>query len=251
MNRVPKKIHFCWLSGDPYPVAIAKCVESWKTIMPDYEIILWDRARFDAEIDNRFAREALELRKWAFVADYVRLFALAKYGGIYLDSDVRVYKKFDDLLANGFFSCVEYFKPTNYIAIEAAVMGAEPGHPFVQQCLSLYDDIPFVLSDGTVDQTTITQRMAAVAARDWGFEYRPAEQHLKEGVVIYAPVIFTNPSGEFSVTKTYALHLCNGSWIDERPSLRKRMLNFVRRYYKQPHKAAGSLYRKLVNRILR
>lgn len=103
MNRVPKKIHFCWLSGDPYPVAIAKCVESWKTIMPDYEIILWDRARFDAEIDNRFAREALELRKWAFVADYVRLFALAKYGGIYLDSDVRVYKKFDDLLANGFF----------------------------------------------------------------------------------------------------------------------------------------------------
>lgn len=100
---IPKMIHLCWLSGDPYPATIAKCINSWKQVMPDYKIMLWDKKRFESEIDNRFAKEALEQRKWAFVADYIRLYALHKYGGIYLDSDVRVYKSFDPFLVMAFF----------------------------------------------------------------------------------------------------------------------------------------------------
>lgn len=248
---IPKIIHLCWLSGDAYPETIAQCIESWREIMPDYEIMVWDKARFDAQIDNRFASEALDKRKWAFVADYIRLFALSKYGGIYMDSDVRVYKRFDDFLNNGFFSCIEYFKPTGYIAIEAAIMGSVAGHPFVLKCLKMFDNIPFIKVDGTIDQTTITKRMAEIAAVEWGFEYIAKEQRLKDNMIIYPAVTFTNPSGEFSTSKTYAMHLCNGSWIDKKPSFVERLSGFIKRYWNKPHIAVENLYKKIKSKLSR
>lgn len=251
MLKIPRLIHLCWLSGEAYPDTIARCIRSWREVMPDYEISIWDKERFEREIENRFAREAFSRRKWAFVADYIRLFALYTYGGIYLDSDVRVYKPFDIFLENGFFSGIEYFKPTNYIAIESAVMGAVKEHPFVKECLELYAGIPFIKPDGSFDQTTITMRMARVAAQHWGFEYTACRQSLKNEVVLYPPVTFTNPSGEFSTAHTYALHLCNGSWTEERISWGKRISGFVKRYYRQPHKAAENLYKKCKSLLLR
>ena len=250
-TEIPKIIHLCWLSGDKYPENINRCIQSWKRIMPNYEIMLWDSERFKNEISNKFAQEAYNVKKWAFVADYIRLFALKKYGGIYLDSDVCVYKPFDCFLQHGFFSCIEYFKPTNYVAIEAAVMGAKPNHPFIIQCLSLYDNISFIKQDGKYEETTITMRMANIAYEDWGFEYRPIKQELKSDMVIYPPVTFTNPSGEFSSSKTYALHLCNGSWIDNKISYVDRICIFCKRYYKNPALAIENIYKKIVSYIKR
>ena len=245
MIKIPKIIHLCWFSGDAYPENIIRCIKSWKENLPDYEIMLWDKHRFDQEISSSYAKEALEKREWAFVADYVRLFALHKFGGIYLDSDVRVYKSFDVFLDNSFFSCIEYFKPTNYIAIEAAVMGALPNHPFVGECLSVYDSIPFVKDDGTMDKTTITVRIAQIAKQNWGFRYEANEQSLKDGIKIYRPVTFTNPSGEFSLEETYAIHLCSGSWVDNKPSLVARVIGFIKRYHANPLIAVENIYKKI------
>lgn len=50
-----------------------------------------------------YVREAFKQRKWAFVSDYIRFYALYKYGGIYLDSDVVVKKRLDSLLDADFF----------------------------------------------------------------------------------------------------------------------------------------------------
>ena len=49
-----------------------------------------------------YVKEAFEARKWAFAADYIRMYALYTQGGIYLDSDVVLLKKFDDFLDNAF-----------------------------------------------------------------------------------------------------------------------------------------------------
>ena len=46
---IPKLIHLCWLSGDPYPEKIQKCIDSWKKNLPDYEIKLWDAHSIDFE----------------------------------------------------------------------------------------------------------------------------------------------------------------------------------------------------------
>lgn len=58
------------------------------------------------------------------MSDYFRFVVLYEYGGIYLDTDVEVYKSFDNLLNNkmfmGFiFDCL----------IGTAVIGSEKGNP--------------------------------------------------------------------------------------------------------------------------
>ena len=88
MDRIPKKIHFCWLSGEEYPELIQKCISSWKNKLPDYEIKCWDTKSFDVNI-CQYTKEAFQAGKYAFVSDYVRLYALYYEGGIYLDSDIE------------------------------------------------------------------------------------------------------------------------------------------------------------------
>jgi len=248
-EKIPKIIHLCWLSNEAYPPKILECINSWRQIMPDYEIMLWNEEKFK-EIDNVFAKEAFAARKWAFVADYIRLYALYTYGGIYLDSDVKVYKRFDSFLNHSFFSCIEYFKPTNYIAIEAAVLGSVSGHPFVLECLEEYKSLRFIKGDGIFDFTTITVRMAQVAKK-WGFQFKPEMQCLKDDIFIYPPVTFTNPSGEFSLQKTYAIHLCTGSWVEGKPRLLERVISFTKFYIDKPGLALGNLFRKIKSRWLR
>ena len=99
---IPKIIHFCWLSTDEYPKLIKKCIESWKVKLPDYEFILWDTNRFNVET-TIWTQQAYKSKKYAFVSDYIRLLAVYKYGGIYLDTDVEVLKNFDDLLNLPYF----------------------------------------------------------------------------------------------------------------------------------------------------
>lgn len=249
-STIPKIIHLCWLSGDPYPESIEKCIGSWKSMMPDYKIVLWDADRF-SKINNRFAKEAFANRKWAFAADYIRLHALYNHGGIYLDSDVRVFKRFDNFLSYGFFSGIEYFKPTNYIAIEAAIMGSVRGHPFIKECLDLYSNIPFVRDDGLFDETTITVRMAQLAEDKWGFLRSPKRQILRGNMLLCSPVTFTNPSGEFSKSKTYALHLCNGSWREGKDGIVSRFFQFVLKYYRNPISVIENLYKKLYIKVVK
>ena len=96
---IPKVIHYCWLSGDPIPEKLQRCMDSWKKFLPDYEFVLWDLERFDIKT-SQWVKEAFEARKYAFAADYIRLYAVYNYGGIYMDMDVEVVRPFDDLLAS-------------------------------------------------------------------------------------------------------------------------------------------------------
>ena len=90
---IPKKIHYCWFGREEKPLIVKKCIESWKNILVDYEIKEWNEDNFDINI-NEFVRQAYESGKYAFVSDYVRVYALYNYGGIYMDTDVEVYKAF-------------------------------------------------------------------------------------------------------------------------------------------------------------
>ena len=94
---IPKIIHYTWFSGDEYPENIKKCIESWHKILPDYELRLWDMKAIE-NIDSVFLKEAIQMKKWAYAADMVRFYAVYNYGGIYLDTDVEVFKSFDEFL---------------------------------------------------------------------------------------------------------------------------------------------------------
>ena len=93
---IPKKIHYCWFGGNPLPSLAVKCIESWKKYLPDYEIKEWNESNFDLNY-NDYVREAYEAKKWAFITDVVRLYAMVTEGGIYMDTDVEVLKPLDSL----------------------------------------------------------------------------------------------------------------------------------------------------------
>lgn len=96
---IPKIIHYCWLSNDPMPAELKRCIKSWKRKLPDYKIKKWDTHNFDI-YSIPFVAEACKMRKWAFACDYIRVYALYTEGGIYLDSDVFVRNSLDFCLAN-------------------------------------------------------------------------------------------------------------------------------------------------------
>ena len=95
---IPKIIHYCWFGGKELPNLAERCIASWKKQLPDYKIICWSEENFDIDNSVPYLKEAYSKKKFAFVSDYVRLYALYNYGGIYLDTDVEVIRDFSPLL---------------------------------------------------------------------------------------------------------------------------------------------------------
>ncbi len=204
--------------------------------MPDYELILWDTNRFDIN-SNRFVKEAFLKKKWAFAADYIRIYALYNEGGIYLDSDVLVKKRFDKFLSSDFFTAMEYHYDTVYehktwellnndgtskssankegIGIQAAVLGAIKGHPFLKDCLDFYSTQKFILDNGKLFNQFIAPGIYAMIAEKYGFRYVDELQHLENNMLILPSDTFAGTPTEAKDT-SYAIHYCYGSWRDKK-----------------------------------
>jgi len=107
-RKIPKIIHLCWFGEQPYPTIVLRCLHSWYRRLPDYKIMLWnDASHLYGEFP--FIEEALKSKKYAFAADVVRVYAVYKYGGIYMDSDIFVRKRFDNYLNHRTVLFREYY----------------------------------------------------------------------------------------------------------------------------------------------
>ena len=126
---IPKKIHYCWFGGNPLPPLAVKCIESWKKYLPDYEIKEWNESNFDLNY-NDYVREAYEAKKWAFITDVVRLYAMVTEGGIYMDTDVEVLKPLDELLQ---YDAVSGFESSSRIPPRDGGAGGG-GRPSLRSC---------------------------------------------------------------------------------------------------------------------
>lgn len=230
---IPKTIHYCWLSGDPYPRKIRRCIDSWRRVMPEYEIKLWSLDNFDLAAAPAYVQEAVRQRKWAFAADYIRVWALYTEGGVYLDSDVMVRKPLDEFLHHTFFSSMEYHPIqierdgaremidghgrriregyVSGIQIQAAVMGAEAGAPLLRDVLDWYADKNFVRADGTLATDVLSPQIYARVAEPYGFRYADEDQALEGGIQIYRSEIFAGNRHEVTPA-SYAIHYCAHSW---------------------------------------
>lgn len=225
---IPKTIHYCWFSGDRKPRTIKRCIDSWQRVMPDYKIRCWDSNSFDFD-SVPFVRDAMAAKKYAFAADYVRLYALYTEGGIYLDSDVLVKKSFDRFLDNEFFCGTEAFLIDNKVhyRMEAAIMGAEKGNEFVNRCLEYYKQSHFSLDRTTAD--IVMPAIISGLAQEFGYNNTNREQHCKSGVTVYPTTVFTNTlCPDKSTASHFAIHQNAGSWIDY--SNRGWLFRFCKRY---------------------
>jgi hypothetical protein len=138
-RMIPKIIHYCWLSGDTIPPDYARCMETWKQKLSGYEFVLWDTKRFDIE-SVLWVKQAFETGLYACAADYIRLYAVYNYGGIYLDMDMECVKPFDELLNTDIMLARENHK-NEYI--EAGCFGAVKEHPYVKKCMEYFEETPF------------------------------------------------------------------------------------------------------------
>jgi mannosyltransferase OCH1-like enzyme len=143
---IPKVIHYCWF-GPEKPQTVLEILETWKEKCPGYAIKEWNELNFPIE-EHPFASRMYNEKKWAFVADYVRLCVLEKEGGFYLDTDMILVQTLDPLLQ---YECVLGEEEIGIIS--AGMIGAIAHHPFIQACKKFYDShvgdlitIPRVLS---------------------------------------------------------------------------------------------------------
>lgn len=158
---IPKIIHYCWFGGGPISPESRKCIESWKKYCPDYKIIEWNEQNFEIS-QNRYAQQAYEAKKYAFVSDYVRLAVLYRYGGIYLDTDVELVRPLDELLEHKGFIGMEHSAPSPYgrtlLVNTGSGVGAEPGCEMIGKMLAAYRNAAFIQETGEPDLRTCTQR---------------------------------------------------------------------------------------------
>lgn len=207
-NRIPKIIHYCWFGGNPLPELAVRCIESWKRFCPDYEIRRWDESNFDLNC-CRYVREAYDARKYAFVTDYVRLYALTGVGGIYMDTDVELVKPLDGFLHHQAFSGFE-----DETRIPTGIMACEKGFALFGYLLDHYDDARFLREDGTPDTTTNVETITAMCL-ERGFVPNNQFQIL-DGFALYPRDVFCPVDHQTknlrTTENTVAIHWFAGSW---------------------------------------
>ena len=151
---IPKIIHYCWFGKGVMPELVERCIASWKKHMSEWEYRLWTEENFDITTAPQYVQEAYRTKKYAFVSDYVRLWALEREGGLYMDVDFEVYKSFDDLMEQ--YDAFAGYEGSKRNPVMMGVIGAKAHHPWIQGMMETYEDRRFVLSDGSVDMTPNT-----------------------------------------------------------------------------------------------
>lgn len=211
VEKIPKRIHYCWFGKQDIPNQYVKYMESWKRFCPDYEIVRWDESNYDYSKEE-YTRQAYKAGKWAFVSDYARLDIVYTYGGIYLDVDVEIVRNLDPLLMNQMFCGFEKGNCINTGLGFGAVRGFEP----LRSMRETYENVAFINSDGTLNLTACTKYQTDFLKAQ-GLK-RNGKQQLVNGIKVYprtvlAPYDFFGVSNQFS-DMTFTIHHYAATWFE-------------------------------------
>lgn len=227
---IPKIIHYFWQSDRPMPEKLQRCLDSWRLYCPDFEIRCWNVASLGNDVPV-WVTEAIENKKFAFAADYVRYFALYNYGGIYMDTDVELIKPFGSLLDAPYLMCHE----TEFGYVESGFLAVEKGHYFTRLMLDYYKDRHFVKPDGSLDMLALPEIFKVVTARN-SIEFvdaeRPEEIKTESGRLYVLPSDYFSPislqTNELRLTdRTVAIHHFVSSWKPASFRLKKKIQRII------------------------
>lgn len=222
---IPKIIHFCWLSDDEYPELVSKCINSWKEKLPDFEIRHWNKDCIN-ELNSIWVNEAFQSKKYAFAADYIRLYAIYTYGGFYLDSDVEVIKDFNKLLDYPYI--FGYEASTNVNVIEAATFGAEKGNLYIKKCLDYYSNRHFIKNNNEYDMEPLPCVLKKCLANDTITIDDLKSFDINSPKIQVLPRDFFSPKslidGVIRITpNTYSIHHFTASWFNKKDKLKRSL----------------------------
>jgi hypothetical protein len=203
---IPRTIHYCWFGQSPLSELGERCLDTWRTEMPDYVIQKWDESHLDRSIP--YIDIAYRARKFAFVADYVRLLALYQHGGVYFDTDIEVIRSFDPLLQHPLFFGLQAPR-----SVGVGVIGAVKGHPFLRQILDKLDE---EASRGDLSYEPLPELVTTLNAsagadapilfpEEYFYPYNP-----------YSPVVLRRKPLQSHISeRTFCLHHWEGSWLGD------------------------------------
>jgi mannosyltransferase OCH1-like enzyme len=201
-------------------------MNSWQKHLSHYEVMEWNEDSFDIN-SNAYVKQAYEAGKYAFVSDYVRLYALYHYGGIYMDTDVEVLQNLDRFLSHEAFSGFE-----DEVHVPTGIMGAVKGHPWIQELLDDYKDRQFLQADGSLDMTTNTHTITNSCVSH-GFVANNQYQVLANGVTLYprtyfCPYDYIN-GANYITDNSYTIHHFAKSWLPAHVRWRSEVKRIVSR----------------------
>lgn len=215
-EMIPKIIHCCWFSKAEKPIEYQKCINSWREKCPEYSIMEWNAENYDVS-KNKYMKAACEKKMWAFVSDYARLDVIYNFGGIYLDMDVELLKKLDDLLYN---SCFFSSDNEGYIDLGSG-FGAVKNNQFIGTLLDFYKDLKFEMADGKLDTgKTIPQPQLLFSSfLDIGYKKSRKVQYIAN-MLFLTPEYIKVMNGPTDALKhlngkEYAVHWHYAGWFDE------------------------------------
>ena len=216
---IPKIIHYCWFGGNPLPELEQRCLASWHEHMPDWEYRWWNEDTFDISSAPLYVRQAYEARKFAFVSDYVRLWALEKFGGLYMDVDFMVYRSFDELMTQ--YAAFAGYEGSKRNPVMQGVIASEPHGAWVTDMLRTYDSRVFIKEDGSLDMTPNTSYFTGRLEKQGFVPDGKEKDVIVNGefflhvlpVWAFCPVLTTGE--DVRTPETYCEHMGESSWAEK------------------------------------
>ena len=203
MQKIPKKIHYCWFGKGKKPKLFKKCLDSWEKYCPGYEIIEWNEDNFPIQ-QFPYAQRAYDDGKWAFVSDVARIWALYHHGGIYLDTDMEIIKPIDAFCKHDMFLGMEDTNGT----VNGAIIGCIPHHSFNEALLNTYH----TLTEYTTIPVLITHQLQKQGYICKNQQQTIANIHIYTPEYFY-PLPFTATFKKAMITKnTHTIHWWDYSW---------------------------------------
>lgn len=208
---IPKIIHYCWFGKNPKPEIINTYIKSWEKFFPEYEIIEWNEKNFPIDKACEYVKQAYESKKYAFVSDYVRLYALFQMGGIYFDTDIEAMADIKHYLEGK--KAVFGFEDDYYVM--TGFMSAEPRLDCFRKLIEIYDQKSFLLPSGKYD-TLPNPVIVTEVLEQYGLVPNGKKQTFSSGFDIYPYDYFSAYNiayQKLNITEnTCLIHHCIGTW---------------------------------------
>lgn len=254
---IPKIIHYCWFGKGMMPKSQKDCIKGWKKLMPDYQIMRWDESNFDCD-KYQASKYAYEVKKYALVSDVCRYNVLAEYGGIYLDTDVEVFQRFDRFLDCNFFSGIELYREfemdhvaENYLnadrtpktpgvdvphlEILTSSMACNPNNEMICKIRDYYNTVEVDADKALHYRDWVNNdRLVARHLTEYGFKYKNETQHLNNDMVVYGTGLFGHafcPDEHYEVS----YHHNAATWDTDRWSRSQKTRYFFDKLGLLPH----------------
>lgn len=202
---IPKLIHYVWI-GNNLPEKHSNLISNNKLVVPNYIFNLWDEEKIFTETKNtlleNYVNYAYKNKKFAFLSDAIKLYALHKYGGWSIDADVEILKPLDKFEN---YNWVSGNESTNYPI--TATWGASSNHKFTNLLLEkYYNENNFHMLVTTPNTIWITDILLSYKAKQ-NNEY----QYIKElDVHIFPKDVFCASDDKSG----YTAHHFTASWIN-------------------------------------